>query len=108
MDLLKKGLIYRIGDGTDVNIWKDPWMNRMGSRLPLTQRGRCLLTRVCELIDPESGTWDENLVRNIFVLEDVQVILSTPINVEYGEFHTWFFDTKGQFSLKSAYRVYVQ
>ena len=63
---------------------------------------------MCELIDPEMGGWDEPLVRSIFVEEDVKVILTTPINDEYSDFHAWFFDSKGKFSVKSAYKLYVR
>jgi hypothetical protein len=38
-DLLKEGLVWRIGDGSRVNIWSDPWIVRDGSRCPVTPRG---------------------------------------------------------------------
>jgi hypothetical protein len=28
LELLKKGLVWRIGSGTKVQIWRDPWINR--------------------------------------------------------------------------------
>lgn len=65
-ELLKEGLIWRVGDGTNINIWSHPWVARDGTRQPWTPRGNCLLTRVSELIDPVSMTWDEPLVRDIF------------------------------------------
>ena len=68
--LLKEGLICRIGDWTEVNTWKDPWLNREGQRFPITPRRRRLLTRVCELINPETANWDRELVRNIFADAD--------------------------------------
>lgn len=36
-----------------------------------------------------------------------QLILATPIREEFADFHAWHYDTKGQFSVKSAYQVYV-
>jgi hypothetical protein len=30
IELLKEGLIWRIGDGTKVKIWEDPWIPREG------------------------------------------------------------------------------
>ena len=108
VELLKEGLICRIGDGTSVKIWSDPWLNREGSRRPKTERGRCLLTRVCELIDPDTGSWDEQLVRYIFVSEDAKVILSTPIRHDFDDFYAWFFDSKGTFTVKSTYKLYIR
>jgi hypothetical protein len=52
ISLLKEGLIWRIGDGTAVNIWTDAWLSRDGSRQPITLRGQSVLTKVSELIDP--------------------------------------------------------
>lgn len=75
--LMKEGLICQVGDGTSIKIWSDPWLNREGVRTPMTPRGRCLLTRVCELDDPETQCWDERLVRDIFSAEEAKIILAT-------------------------------
>jgi hypothetical protein len=32
--LLKEGLIWRVGDGTHINIWRDPWLPRGPMRTP--------------------------------------------------------------------------
>jgi hypothetical protein len=61
--LLKEGLIWRVGDGSQINIWTDMWLNREGSRLPVTPKCQCLLSKVSELICPVTGQWDEELVR---------------------------------------------
>lgn len=66
VQLLKEGVIWRIGDSSNVHIWNDPWLARDGTRRPITPRGNCLLTRVSELIDPNTNSWDEALVRDIF------------------------------------------
>ena len=34
---LRDGLIYRVGDGSSINIWADPWLNREGQRTPKTE-----------------------------------------------------------------------
>jgi hypothetical protein len=67
INLLKEGLIWRVGDGSSINIWSDPWLARNGSLQPITPKGRnCLLNTVSELIDPVSNQWDEALVRDTF------------------------------------------
>lgn len=106
--LLKDGLIYRVGDGSSINIWADPWLNREGQRTPATLRGNCLLTKISELVDPETHTWDELLVRDIFQEEEATTILATPIREDFEDFYAWFHDSKGQFSVKSAYKLSVQ
>jgi hypothetical protein len=106
--LLKEGLVWRIGDGTTINIWSDQWLSREGCRTPITPRGQCVLTKVRELIDPITVQWDEELIRDIFWEMDVQIILLTPIRDDFEDFPAWYHDSKGIFSVKSTYRVYIQ
>lgn len=106
IDLLKKGLIWRVGDGENLNIWKDPWLPRDMSRRPITPRGACLLCDVAELIDPTTGSWDVQMVRDIFWEEDARIILALPVHGGMSNLAAWHFDKKGVFSVKSAYKVY--
>jgi len=78
LQLLKQGLIWRIGNGNNTNIWADPWIPRGCIRKPITPRGSSLLTKVLELIDPSTGDWDEQLVTDTFWPEDVSVIFDNP------------------------------
>lgn len=52
---LKEGLVWRVGDGTRINIWNDPWIPNGVTRRPITPRQRTLLNKVSELIDPVLG-----------------------------------------------------
>ena len=55
---LKEGFIWRVGDGSLINVWSDPRIPDRVTRRP-TPRGHTLLTRVSELIDAATGTWDK-------------------------------------------------
>ena len=106
-ELLKEGLIWRIGNGADVKIWKDPWLPKGSTRKPITPRRSCLLSRVNELIDPTTGEWDERLICDIFWPEDTTEILRIPINQHMQDCHAWYFDANGLFLVKSAYKIAV-
>jgi hypothetical protein len=67
-----------------------------------------VLTKVSELIDPHTGQWDEVLVRDNLWEMDARIILSTPLRDDFEDFPAWNHDSKGIFSVKSAYRIYVQ
>ena len=108
VDLLKKGLIWRVGDGRHINIWADPWIPRGVTRQPASPRGASLLTRVEELIDPNTGNWDEQLVRDTLWEEEAEVILRIPIGEGLLDWPAWHFNSKGQFSVKSAYKLAAQ
>jgi len=82
-EALKEGLIWRVGDGTRINIWSDAWIPNKVTRRPRTPRGRTVLSKVSDLISPITGTWDEQLIRDVFWDEDVQDILSIPVKPDY-------------------------
>jgi hypothetical protein len=44
IEVLKKGLIWRMGDGTTTAIWTDDWIQRDQLRKPYTPRGGNILT----------------------------------------------------------------
>lgn len=105
LQALKKGLIWRVGDGSKINIWGDAWIPNGISRRPITPRGRIVYNKVSDLIDPYSGSWDRELIRDIFWEEDVKHILAIPIKHGREDTFAWHFDDKGLFSVKSAYHV---
>ncbi|WVZ78125.1 hypothetical protein U9M48_025887, partial [Paspalum notatum var. saurae] len=76
---LKDGLIWRVGDGTNIQIWSDPWIPNVITRHPCTPRGRTILSRVSELIDPTTRSWDKELVNDVFWEEDAKNTLAIPI-----------------------------
>lgn len=102
---MEQGIIWRIGDGSSVWIWEDPWIPAGLSRRLRTPRGNTLLTKVSELIDPVTSSWDVQLVKDLFWEEDVVNILAIPMHTERDDIVAWHFDTKGCFSIKSAYHV---
>lgn len=105
VQILKDGMIWRVGNGENIRIWDDPWIPRDWTRKPITCRGTNLVTRVNELIDPYTWEWDEPLVRQTFWEEDVEHILSIPVHTDMKDVVGWHFDSKGQFSVRSAYKV---
>lgn len=108
LEVLKEGIIWRIGDGATVKIWEDPWIPRGVTRRPVSHQGANLLTRVSELMDPNTGSWDIGLVTSCFHPDDAQTILRIPICDQTEDFVAWHFDSKGVFSVKSAYKIHVQ
>jgi len=89
-----------------VDIWNDPWLPTDHTRRPVTPRGRNLIRRVAELINPISEDWDTQLVLDTFREEDAKVILALPLNISTGEALAWHYDHKGVFWVRSAYKIY--
>ena len=58
-----------------INIWDDCWIPDNHSRRIMTVHGNQVLTKVSELISNVTGEWDEELLRDNFLLIDVERIL---------------------------------
>jgi hypothetical protein len=106
LQLLNKGIIWRVGNGANIHIWEDGWLPRDESRRPFTPRGSNLISHVHELIDPGTGGWDEDLVRDIFWEEDAECILCIPVHEGMDDLVAWHFNNNGQFTVRSAYKVF--
>jgi hypothetical protein len=92
---LENGIIWRVGEGTQIRIWEGPWIPAGVTRRPRTPRGATLLTRVAKLIDP-TGDWDHLLVNDI-LWEEAANILTIPIRSNREDTIAWHFDSKGCF-----------
>lgn len=108
LEVVKEGMVWLVGDGENIRIWQDPWLPTGAVRLPRSPRHNSLLTKVAELIDPLTYSWDSQLVRQTFNEEEAQVILQIPLFEHHEDFVAWQFDNKGMFSVKSAYRIHVE
>ena len=63
-----------------------------------------MISIVDELINPYTGQWDEDLIRDVFSPVDVHRILQIPLNYHLTEdFVAWNYTRSGTFSVRSAY-----
>lgn len=108
LEVVKNGAIKRIGDGTSIKIWEDPWIPRNWDRRPFTRQGNAIITTVDELINPITASWDDQLVKSIFWASDAALILALPIREDMEDSWAWHPDPRGCFSVKSAYKLCKQ
>ena len=81
----KRGYIWRVGTGLNIDIWQDPWIPLSVSRRVVTERGATMLSKVEELINPHTGQWDEGLIRDAFSPVDAYRILQIRLNANMTE-----------------------
>jgi hypothetical protein len=106
-ELLKEGLIWRIGNDSKVRIWKDRWVPS-----PSTYRIQSLPvllnadSMVSELIDVDTRWWKIELLESLFSREEVQSILSLPVSFTNREdVCIWRGSKNGIFTVRSAYYI---
>lgn len=105
LELLKKGIIWRVGNGKSIRLWRDPWLPRDFSRRPITRKGNCRFKWVSDLIT-DNGTWNIECINRIFWPIDAEVIcnIRIPSRVEE-DCVAWHPDKHGLFSVRSAYKL---
>ncbi|WVZ75250.1 hypothetical protein U9M48_023324 [Paspalum notatum var. saurae] len=106
IEVIKSGLVWRVGNGESIKIWEDPWIPDRSTRRPISSKGHNLLVRVAELLDPLTGSWNEQLVQQTFEEEDVKFILAIPLQTDMEDIPAWHADNRGIFSVRSAYKVH--
>ncbi|KAL0310148.1 UNVERIFIED_CONTAM: hypothetical protein Sangu_2458200 [Sesamum angustifolium] len=106
-DIFRAGCRWRVGSGTSICIWKDPWLPR-----PLTfglitpPLGHMSEMKVSDLIDPQTQDWNAQLIRSIFWSVDSDLILGIPLgHLGLEDQIVWHHTKNGIFSVRSAYHL---
>ena len=108
-DLLARGLIWRVGEGTKINVLHDNWIPRNGSMVPLGATYVPNTVKVADLPTPEGTTWDEKKLLQVFTPSDVQDIRQILIEGPGKEdFWAWKPDERGSFSVRSSYHMIMR
>jgi len=103
LDCFKQGYIWRVGDGSQINIWEDHWIPGSHNLKIQTARGNNLVSTVDELINPVTSSWDVDLVKAIFWPVDAYRILQIPLTSRREDLVAWHFNRSDRFSVRSAY-----
>lgn len=72
--MIHKGIRWRIGNGKQVEVYKENWMPRPTSFKPISSPSLPIDSRVSDLINA-ANQWNEGLINQHFAKEDVEMIL---------------------------------
>ena len=75
-EVLKKGLIRRIGDGATCEIWHDRWIYGTHSMRPMGRLSDVPVQLVSDLFVEDSNQLNTDLVREVFFAPDADAIYS--------------------------------
>ncbi|KAK0591707.1 hypothetical protein LWI29_006682 [Acer saccharum] len=99
------GSRWRIGNGCFVRVYGDRWIPRPSTFQIILPIALAENTTVA-CLKTASGGWNINLLRNTFVADDVDLILSIPpASPSVNDSLLWHFEKDGRYSVRSGYRV---
>lgn len=102
------GLRRKVGNGTSIRTFLDPWIPKESTFRPITPPVSNGDITVSNLIWPR-GTWHLPTISSLFCQEDIELILKSPLsNHNITDSWQWHDDKRGLFSVKSAYRLFMQ
>ncbi|XP_057443227.1 uncharacterized protein LOC130735144 [Lotus japonicus] len=103
--VVRKGSFWRIGDGMTVRIWEDNWLpTQQGFKVWSPKPNGCITSHVYELINHATGTWESELIQQIFLPFEALQIQNIPLTSRGCEdTMVWAATPKGYFSVQSAY-----
>jgi ribonuclease HI len=107
--LLKEGLIWRVGNGADIDIWTSNWIPRSTLQRPFGHKPNQEVRKVEGMLMPEGGGWNLQKLNEVFFENDVEDISKIPIgragSVDY---IAWNYTKNGIFSVWSTYHLKQQ
>ena len=105
LELIKKGVIWRVGNGMKIRAWRDSWVPRPFSFRPITPKGNCRFHRVSDFLD-DNGAWKQDRLREFFWQMDIDHILKIrTLPRQRDDFLAWYPEKSGVFTVRSAYKL---
>jgi hypothetical protein len=106
LELIKEGIIWRIGNGRSVHAWRDNWIARDYNLKASHGKMNNRIRHVDQLILQNSNKWNEPLIRKVCRVEDAEWILKQKLPLQACEdILAWHYEKSSDFTVKSAYRL---
>lgn len=106
VDILRKGIVKKLGNGSGTDMFSDPWIHRPGSfrfYSPETPQVDRLVRDY--VID---GSWDVNKLNLVlWPVDVVDITRMVPPQINSGatDIWSWYFEDSVCYSVKSGYKV---
>ncbi|KAL5581946.1 hypothetical protein UlMin_014388 [Ulmus minor] len=101
---LLRGACFRIGDGSSINIWEDPWVPRCQEFKPQARLGQIGAACMVKYLISPSRQWDTPKVLSMFHPSDANAILSIHLAIRPDKDQwCWLPADSGKFSARSFY-----
>jgi hypothetical protein len=108
--VLSAGMVWRVGTGANIQIWKDCWLQGAPSATVLSPP-HLLDTNatVGSLILQDHMCWNVDLIDQIFLPWEAEIVKQIPLSYRKpDDLLIWRETKRGEFSVKSAYQLLYQ
>ncbi|CAN1143330.1 Putative ribonuclease H protein At1g65750 [Linum perenne] len=109
--IIREGYRWRVGSGTRIKVWQDPWLRGEGRRWITTPVDRGDLDMcVKELFEHNTRQWDVEKIQQIFNIDDAKAITGIPLsgnNIDEDK-RIWQHSKTGEYTVKSGYRILME
>ena len=105
--VISKEIRWRIGDGKSTSIYNDNWLPGRGSAKVVSPHAPTLEgAQVVALINPDSMTWNKNMLQQHFLSFEADRIKSIPLCwTIHDDCLIWPAGGSGEYSVKSGYKI---
>lgn len=103
-ELLVKGLRRNVGSGESINVWLEKWLFVAVPVAPMRKQIIFDLDlRVCDLICPQTKTWDRGKLEEVFFPSDIELVMKIKPTFGQKDSYEWVHNRWGAYSVKSGY-----
>ena len=104
--VIRKGGLWRIGDGRSINFWTDNWVPlKYKPKLISPVQNQNTSTKVCEFICQETQTWKVEKLDSCLLEFEAAVVKKIPLcHTQQRDIITWPFTADGEYTVKSGYQ----
>jgi hypothetical protein len=107
-DIMRQGLVRRIGTGEQTRAWDENWLPRDEVRRPTTCLQNDAPQLVSDFIDSTTASWNLQKLQQYFLPMDIEVITAIPLSTRrMDDCWAWHFEKTGIFSVRSTYKMIV-
>ncbi|KAK2382439.1 hypothetical protein QL285_069974 [Trifolium repens] len=79
--IVRRGLRWRVGNGTNINVWRDTWLRNNQPYITTTMAEGKENMKVSNLSDHSTGTWNREVINQTFNPHDSSEIPKLPLNL---------------------------
>ena len=108
-DVIREGMVWRIGNGQSVRIREDKWLPVQSNRAIISSLPSIAPeTKVSSLINLELRGWNSSLLDQLFLPHEATIICGMPLSIRLPpDKIIWGLTPSSMFITKSAYKLLV-